>query len=397
MPDKYQELIELRRKLRAAEGALRLATGRSSVEDTAKIRALEADLRAALTREARRTAEEAQARADAEERRRAITDIVVPKWLEPRTAPAEGPGVPTIFCSDWHAGEGIVPSDVGGANAYGPAVFQERVKRLLNTSIDLLFHHMVRPEYPGIVVALGGDMVDHLNRWVHSSEPENPLSTRGATDSAAEALVGLIDGLAGKFDRLFVPAVAGNHGRLTSKMSYTQRSDENLDAMLYDRVRQVVHRDTALRRRVSFAIAEGAEVRWQVYGQRYLLLHGDPASLGSAGGDGIIGALGPVARGNVRKRAQQSQIGRGHEVLLMGHYHQWTVLPGVIVNGSIKGYDAYAYNRGFPYEPPRQAMWLTHPKWGITCHWPVYVDPAQGQKPASREQWLGLDKLYAEG
>lgn len=327
---------------------------------------------------------------------REVADIKVPDWLERRPPPDAGPGVPTVLCSDWHGGEGVLPSDVGGRNAYSPEIFTARAKRLLNTSVDLLKNHMVRPNYPGIVVPLAGDMLDHLNRWVHSAEPGNPVGTRSAMNLVTEAVCALVEGYASAFGHVFVPCVTGNHGRLTAKQSHVQRSEENLDAMLYDRVKQVMDRDSVLRRRVKVVVASGTDLRWHVYGHRYLLLHGDPASMGSGGGDGIIGALGPIARGDKRTRARNSQIDRSYDTLVMGHYHQWTVVPGVIVNGSLKGYDAYAYSHGFPYEPPRQAMWLTHPKWGITCHWPVYVDAIQTQTPDPKAEWIGLDALYAE-
>jgi hypothetical protein len=124
------------------------------------------------------------------------------------------------------------------------------------------------------------------------------------------------------------------------------------------------------------------------------MVHGDRESLGSAGGDGIIGAAGPIIRGAVRLWVRATRTGRPFDTLLVAHYHQWMALPGIIVNGSVKGYDAFAHGRGFPYEPPRQAMWLTHPKWGITCHWPVYVDREQTSTPKPHADWVGLDELF---
>ncbi len=329
-----------------------------------------------------------------EAEQRAIVEAVVPDWLQPQEAHHGFAGAPTVFCSDWHGNEGVLPSDVGGVNEYGPAIFESRVKELLNRSVDLLHNHVAHGQkYPGIVVPFDGDMLDHLNRWVHSSEPENPLGTRSGIDCVSEAVCALLEGYVHAFGRVFSPCSRGNHGRLTGKGRYAQSAEENLDAVVYDRVRAVLARDSALRKRVRIVVAPGADIMWRVFGHRYLMVHGDRESLGSAGGDGIIGAAGPVIRGAVRAFVRATRTGRPFDTLLVGHFHQWMVLPGVIVNGSLKGFDAFAHNRGFPYEPPRQGMWLTHPKWGITCHWPVYVDRKQTGTPERRDAWAEVDKL----
>ena len=41
-------------------------------------------------------------------------------------------------------------------------------------------------------------------------------------------------------------------------------------------------------------------------------------------------------------------------------------LSGTLINGSIIGYNAYAYNLGLPYEPPCQALKVLDCEKGIT-------------------------------
>lgn len=121
-------------------------------------------------------------------------------------------------------------------------------------------------------------------------------------------------------------------------------------------------------------IPSEADAYFQVYGTRFLLTHGD--SLGVKGGDGIIGALGPVARGVVKVGTSERQIGRDFDYMLMCHYHQLLWLPNVIVNGCVKGYDEYArLGLRVPYSPPAQALFFVHPEHGITARWPVYLEP----------------------
>jgi hypothetical protein len=122
-------------------------------------------------------------------------------------------------------------------------------------------------------------------------------------------------------------------------------------------------------KRVTFLIPDGPDAYYKIYGHRYLLTHGDQFR----GGDGMIGALGPIIRGDHKKRSRNSQIDMGYDTLLLGHWHQYIHLTRLIVNGSLKGYDEYAYSNNFPFEQPQQALWLTHPKYGITRQHQVHA------------------------
>ena len=59
--------------------------------------------------------------------------------------------------------------------------------------------------------------------------------------------------------------------------------------------------------------------------------------------------------------------------MLLGHFHQYMTLPGIIVNGSLKGYDEYAMISNFGFEVPQQAFWLTTPERGPAFH--VAIQP----------------------
>jgi hypothetical protein len=58
-------------------------------------------------------------------------------------------------------------------------------------------------------------------------------------------------------------------------------------------------------------------------------------------------------------------------------------------NGSLKGYDEYAYRMNLPYQAPMQALWVTHPEKGVTFQMPVLADEtAQAQKT----EWVSIPK-----
>lgn len=82
-----------------------------------------------------------------------------PDWTIDITSNGKGPGVPTLMLSDWHWGEVVRPEMVDGVNEYNLEIASQRFKSCIERTIDLCSNHMVKPKYPGIVVALGGDMI----------------------------------------------------------------------------------------------------------------------------------------------------------------------------------------------------------------------------------------------
>ena len=105
----------------------------------------------------------------------------------------------------------------------------------------------------------------------------------------------------------------------------------------------------------------------------------------------MIGALGPIIRGDHKKRSRNAQVDRPYDTMLLGHWHQLIQLQRLIVNGSLKGYDEYASQNNFSYEIPRQALWFTHPKHGITISMPVNVDEAKARSTAEKA-WVSWAK-----
>lgn len=296
-----------------------------------------------------------------------LADEVVepPDWLtDTKRASSKGPGVPTVIASDWHWGEVVDPQQVQGINRYNLEIARDRARTFVTHTIDILKRHMVSPDYPGIVFALGGDMVSgtiHDELTITNERPIMPCVV-----DLVGVLTWAIETFAEEFGNVFLPCVTGNHGRTTIKIPAKQRAHTSFDWLIYAMLQKRFEKD----KRIRFQIPAGTDALYQVYGHRYLLTHGD--KLGR-GGDGIIGALGPILRGDTKRRARNAQIDRGYDTLVIGHWHQLIQLQRVIVNGSLIGYNEYAAQEAFPYEPPRQALWVTHPTHGITFSAPVLV------------------------
>lgn len=302
-----------------------------------------------------------------------------PKWLVDNKPSKSSPGVPTLMCSDWHWGEVIAPSQVGGTNEYNLEIAHERAKRLIETTIDLLNNHMVNPKYPGIVMVLGGDM---LSGDIHDELKEtNDIPLIPAVIDLYGVLIWCIETLADSFGKVFVPCATGNHGRNTQKIRAKDRCFTSFDWMLYTLLEKHFEKDT----RVTFMVPDGPDAYYKIFNHRYLLTHGDQFRIG---GDSMIGALGPIIRGDHKKRSRNMQISMGYDTLLLGHWHQLIQLQRLIVNGSLCGYNEFAYSSNFGFEQPRQALWVTHPHHGITFSMPVNV--GEKGESSSTPDWVSF-------
>lgn len=312
----------------------------------------------------------------------AVDQTKTPAWLIKPDTGAASPGVPTLFASDFHWGEIVFPSQINGVNKFNVEIAKARLKTLAERTMRLLSIISPKIDYPGIVLLLGGDMISGN---IHDElVATNELNSVPAVLDLFGELRALILSLADMFGCVRVVAVSGNHGRDTTKIWHKDRHKTSFDWMLYCFLAKSFERD----KRVTFLIPDGPDAYFRIYSHRYLLTHGDQFR----GGDGMIGALGPIIRGDHKKRSRNAQIEMEYDTLLLGHWHQYIHLTRLIVNGSLKGYDEYAYSNNFPFEPPQQALWVTHPKYGITYRAPIFL----GQPRAvQKTEWISVPASQA--
>lgn len=301
----------------------------------------------------------------------------IPNWVVTPRGPDSAPGVPILFLSDLHWGEVVHPTQINGVNRYNLDIAHQRIDHLASTAVHLLEIISPKMDYPGLVMPLGGDMISgNIHDELSAS---NELNTMPTVLDLFGKLTGLIQFMADTFGKVFLPCVTGNHGRDTTKIWAKDRHHTSFDWLLYCFLAKHFESD----KRVTFMIPDGSDAYFRVYDHRYLLSHGDQFR----GGDGMIGALGPIIRGDHKKRSRNAQIDMEYDTLLVGHWHQYMHLTRLIVNGSLKGYDEYAYTSNFPFEAPQQALWLTHPQHGITYRMPVFVGRPRAVRKTS---WVAL-------
>ncbi len=298
----------------------------------------------------------------------ANTKIEPPNWLLNTKDNKKEKEVLMTSWADWHAGEVVYKSELNGINEYNMKIFERRVKRLVENTIKLSKNHGPG-NYPGAVVNLLGDMVSGGLHEEHRKTDEMP--PHDCVLRVVELLSWGLTQMADAFGKVYVPCVCGNHGRTTIRPEYKQYVHKNYDYLIYKILEREMKK--ANENRIVIDVRESNEVLYKVYGTSYLAVHGDMISKG--GGDGIIGSLGPIARGEIKTRGRASSSGMEYDILLMGHYHQSFWLPRVICANSLKGYCEYSKNAlNAPPAPPTQPMWFHHPRYGITSRWEIMVE-----------------------
>ena len=348
---------------------------KTTISATETIRRLERDLREAQ----KESADAANIKAIIQGLVNKSEDQSIPTWLQQTKKKHSGPGVPTLFLSDLHWGEKVHPTQIGGVNEYNTQIAHERLRTCVDRAMHLLHILDNDNRYPGIVVILGGDMVSgDIHEELAESNEMHTLPTVLDMEAQIAAAISL---LADAYGHVFLPCVTGNHGRNTKKIRAKDRHHTSFDWLLYKLLEKRFQSDN----RITFLIPDGPDAYYKVHNTAYLLTHGDQFR----GGDGMIGALGPIIRGDHKKRSRNGQIDKDYDVLLCGHWHQYIHLTRLIVNGSLKGYDEYAYSSNFGFEPPQQALWVTHPKYGITFRMPVYVD---SQRAVNKTEWVSVPR-----
>lgn len=303
-----------------------------------------------------------------------------PAWLSEYRAPKRksdpDPEVPVTCWSDWHYGEVVNLKETNGLNEYNPQIARERADRLFQSTVKLC-QHFHTGNYPGIVVNLMGDFVSG-NRL----HPELAITDAKTIIEQVFDVLGIITAgltmMADNFENVFVPCVPGNHGRITAKPEFKHSVLSNYDTLIYYLLRKHFADDP----RVRFMIRESEDAYYGVFGTYYFVVHGD--KLGVRGGDGIIGPLGPITRGEIKKAAQAASMGEPYDRLVIGHYHTELWLPRVHASNTLKGWDEYAkLQLGAKPSRPTQPLWFNHPR-GITAMWPIHVD----LPPASDKPWI---------
>jgi predicted MPP superfamily phosphohydrolase len=286
-----------------------------------------------------------------------------PKWLVKPSRKLSVNGTPMLFISDIHADEIVLPSQVNGLNEYNREIVTNRLNYTFDKSINIL-SKMPNHNYDGFVLCLGGDLI---SGDIHDELKEtNQFPTNMTIVYLTSLLAANIKKLADEFKKVMVVCVVGNHGRTTRKPRNKNSVFENNEWLIYQFLAREFENDD----RVSFLIPESQDALFNVYDYRFLLTHGSQFR----GGNAIAGMFSPIMRGKHKKQQREITAKRMFDVLLLAHFHRRCFTDDMIINGSVKGYDQFAFNNNFEYSPPNQNLWIMHQDEGIIFDTPIYCD-----------------------
>lgn len=293
-------------------------------------------------------------------------DQKVPKWMERTPSGRIHHATPVLMLSDLHLDEVVDLRVMHGMNEYDREIAEKRLGRVVDFTVEYCKSYASGVTYDGIVCALLGDIITGAIHAELAATNESPVP--GTVVHWVPKIASGLTYLADYFGHVHVPAIDGNHDRITEKTRMKQRAENSYAWIIYSWLADSLRADD----RITFQISPSSDLVFPVYGTKFLAQHGD--GFRSAGG---VGGLYPSLMKYLhRQRQMWASVGQHWDYALMGHWHSLLFGQDFIVNGSLKGYDEFARRGGFGFEKPRQALFFVTPERGITTQTAVYADAA---------------------
>lgn len=303
-------------------------------------------------------------------------------WMVPqKVLQKQRRGIPNLVVSDMHFDEVVDPAQVEGSNAYDREIAHQRMKTLFENTVKVTRDYTAGLKFEGISLMLAGDGLSGDIHEELSETNEKPMVASYL--HWRRELEGWLLGFADEYGKVHVSGVPGNHPRTSRKPRAKFRAESNFDWLILEELAWTLRNDS----RFTFQVPTSPDCIVQIYDTNHLLTHGDQFR----GGSGIAGILSPLALGQHRKTRRQMSIGQALSLTLgenadayrpvsydfawmvLGHFHQYFMGRGLAVNGSLKGYDEYAYTNNFDWEEPQQALWIVTPEHGAAFRAPIFV------------------------
>ncbi len=292
--------------------------------------------------------------------------ISVPSW-QVKTTRNKHAGLVVAQMTDWHLDEVVKPDEVMGMNAYNAEIARQRMQRWVEKVVTLPRQYMAGLTIEGLVIPATGDL---FTGEIHAELKEsNEQRLLASMLTWMEPIIAMLETFEREYGgKVALHAVVGNHGRLSMKPVFKGRVFDNVEWFFWSVVRD---RLKDRKSKVIVNVSGSMDLNVPIYGRNHLLTHGDQFR----GGSGISGAFAPLSLGAHRKTKRQMVAGVPMETMVIGHLHQLINIPGVVMGGTMKGYDEFAFGYNFAPDPngAAQAMWVTTPERAQTIWMPVYL------------------------
>lgn len=296
--------------------------------------------------------------------------IAPPRWHLGPTSTTHHEGIVGAQLTDTHWDEVVKPEEVSYLNAYNRQIAEIRFRSWSEKVASLPRDYMKGVDLVGLAIFATGDL---FTGDIHAELKEsNEDILYASVIHWVENTIAALELLEREYVQVSVSAVVGNHGRSTIKPVFKGRAHSNIEWLFW---RVVESRMGDRGSKIQFNVSDAMDLNVEIYGRNHLLTHGDQFH----GGTGISGAYAPLSLGQHRKSVRQMAAGIPMDTMHMGHFHQYFVLPGLQVGGSVKGYDEYAYGLNLRPEAAKQALWLTTPEHGTTIHMPVLLQDRKAE------------------
>lgn len=272
--------------------------------------------------------------------------------------PAIGDDPHTMFAliSDAHYGETVDMFNV----KYNMDICDRRMEFLAQKITR--FYDIKSNDYPvnKLVLAFLGDMISGNIHEELAESNETPVSDQFVR--MAHLMVDMIGSMSEVFPEVEVIIMPGNHPRIHHKPRHKNKYD-NLEYMMGMMVKAIVEPI----KNVNVIVPKDLIYIHEIAGHRVGMTHGDGYKSSSFAGIPFYG----LAKKRAAFQEGLKSLGMPSvDMLVMGHFHQLLWWPGrgcdLVVNGSIKGPDEYAFDTMHAGDEAQQALITMNRSHGIT-------------------------------
>lgn len=280
-----------------------------------------------------------------------------------RKTNGKGAATAVALLSDVHCEEVVPKHKVNYLNEHSPDISKRRVARFFELVMRFIRIEQAESSIDNLILWLGGDF---FTNDMHGAPTAFPPMV--AAMFAQDMIVSGIEYLRDQDDKLNIHVVCsvGNHSRqhVGKMVNQALEQEFSLEWMMYHAVKKHFDGDS----NITFQLDNSYHSYVKVYDKVIRFNHGHLHFRYNKGLAGIHGPLGKVINETWNKQIRA-------DLTCIGHYH--TLIPAglerrYIANGSTIGMAPYGLAFGF--EPPAQAMFIVHKKYGIIGQRPLFVD-----------------------
>lgn len=242
--------------------------------------------------------------------------------------------------SDWHYGETVDREQMNGLNEFSVAIAEDRVEQLVRS---MLAFKKVRPALTGLDIWALGDMASGA---IHGLEETNEIPAAEQYVRVGYLMASAIRQLAPHYADISCAGIVGNHPR-PGKEPASKDSYNNGDWIAY----HIAKAATSDIPNVTWEIPTGGMIVRSFAGKNFLLWHGD----------GVRSSMPGVPWGGIARRVNvlkdtYAAMGIRIDYVVVGHFHQRCIVPGVYMNGSLVGPNEYGVKNFGGGEAPKQLI-----------------------------------------